>query len=57
MTLELTAAEQELLLETLISYLSNLRIEIMRTDNREFKARLRRRMEVAETVLDKLRSR
>lgn len=56
MTLALTAEEQELLLETLISYLSNLRVQIMRTDNRAFKAQLRRRMEVAQTVLDKLRS-
>ncbi|MBI4591024.1 MAG: hypothetical protein HY725_19530 [Candidatus Rokubacteria bacterium] len=56
MTLMLTDEEHEFLLETLKSRLGDLRREITRTDNRQFRARLKRHEEIVEGLIERLAS-
>jgi len=55
-TLTLTGEEQEFLVQTLKSYLSDLRPEISRTDNPQFKARLKHEAEIVQRLIEKLQS-
>jgi len=54
-TLELTPDEGKTLLEFLERYLSNLRIEIVNTDDREFRRDLRRREEIIRVIFGRLK--
>lgn len=54
-TLELTPDEGKVLLEFLERYLSNLRIEIVNTDDREFRRDLRRREEIIRVIFGRLK--
>jgi rRNA-processing protein FCF1 len=54
-TLELTPDEGKTLLEFLERYLSNLRIEIVNTDDREFRRDLRRREEIIRAIFGRLK--
>jgi len=54
-TLELTPEEGKTLLEFLERYLSNLRIEIVNTDDREFRRDLRRREEIIRAIFGRLK--
>ena len=54
-TLELTPEEGKTLLEFLERYLSNLRIEIVNTDDREFRRDLRRREESIRAIFGRLK--
>ena len=54
-TLELTPDEGKALLEFLERYLSNLRIEIVNTDDREFRRDLRRREEIIRVIFGRLK--
>ncbi|MCX5841245.1 MAG: hypothetical protein NTY16_07320 [Deltaproteobacteria bacterium] len=54
-TLELTPDEEKTLLEFLERYLSNLRIEIVNTDDREFRRGLRRREEIIRVIFGRLK--
>lgn len=56
MILTLTGEEQEFLLRTLNSYLSDLRAEITRTDNLQFKARLKHHEGIVRELIEKLES-
>ncbi|MBI4240265.1 MAG: hypothetical protein HY613_00995 [Candidatus Rokubacteria bacterium] len=56
MLLTLSNEEQELLAETLNRYLSDLRMEITRTDSRQFKARLRHHEQIIQGLIEKLGS-
>jgi len=56
MLLTLSNEEQELLVETLNQYLSDLRMEITRTDSRQFKARLRHHEQIIQGLVEKLGS-
>jgi hypothetical protein len=53
-TLELTYDEVEQLRFILDSYLTDLRGEIHETDNRDFRADLKKREQFIKSVLDKL---
>lgn len=53
-TLELTAEELELLREVLEADLSELRMEIVDTDNSQFKDGLKHRKRVLMDILEKL---
>ena len=54
-TLELTSDEGKALLEFLERYLSNLRIEIVNTEDREFRRNLRRREDIIRSILGRLK--
>jgi hypothetical protein len=54
-TLELTPDEGKALLEFLERYLSNLRIEIVNTEDREFRRSLRRREDIIRSILGRLK--
>jgi hypothetical protein len=54
MTLELTSAEAELLLELLRNELSELRTEIHRTETRAFKDDLKAREALLETIIGRV---
>lgn len=52
--LELTAAEQQILVGVLESYLSDLRMEIADTDRKDFREMLKARKQVVMKVLEAL---
>ena len=52
--LDMTRAEAQTLREALESYLSDLRMEIVDTDQQDFREGLKRKKEVLERVLDQL---
>ena len=54
-TLELTPDEGKALLEFLERYLSNLRIEIVNTEDREFRRSLRQREDVIRNIAGRLK--
>lgn len=54
-TLELTPDEGQALLEFLERYLSNLRIELVNTEDREFRRALKRREDVIHTIVERLK--
>ena len=54
--IDLTESETSTLRDTIQSYLTELHTEISHTDDREFKAALRRRHELLRGVLEKLTS-
>jgi len=54
-TLELTPDEGKALLEFLERYLANLRIEIINTDDREFRRGLRRREDLVRAIAGRLK--
>lgn len=54
-TLELTPDEGMALLEFLERYLSNLRIEIVNTEDREFRRSLRQREDVIRNIVGRLK--
>ena len=56
MILTLTNEELEFLIQTMKRYLSDLRIEIARTDNRLFKVRLKHDEEIAHVLIQRLES-
>ena len=56
MILTLTHEEQDLLVEILRNYLSALGMEIAKTDNRQFKAGLKRRQGMVQELVDRLGS-
>jgi len=53
-TIELSSAETEVLRDVLEVYLSGLRVEISRTDHREFRTMLQQRYQLMEGVLLRL---
>jgi len=53
-TLELTPDEGKALLEFLERYLSNLRIEIVNTEDREFRRSLRQREDIIRAITGRL---
>jgi len=53
--LEMTLDEGKTLLEFMERYLLNLRIEIINTDDREFRRDLRRREDVVQTLMERLK--
>ena len=55
-TINLTEEETAALHDVAQSYLSELHTEISHTDNREFKAALKKRHETLQAVLEKLAS-
>ena len=52
--IDLTESETSTLRDTIQSYLTELHTEISHTDDRDFKAALRRRQQLLQSVLDKL---
>ena len=56
MILTLTEEEQDFLVQTVKDYLKDLRIEIWRSDNRQFKVRLKHLEEIAQKLMNKLGS-
>lgn len=56
MTVTLTHEEREFLAQVLKLYLGAVRLEIARTDSRQFKAQLRRHEAIAQGVLERLGS-
>jgi hypothetical protein len=54
-TLDLTPDEGKTLLEFLERYLSNLRIEVVNTDDREFRRDLRRREDIILAIAGRLK--
>lgn len=52
--IELTESETTALRDVIQNYLSELHSEISHTDDRDFKAALRRRQELLQSVLEKL---
>lgn len=56
MILTLTEEEQDFLVQTVKDYLKDLRIEIWRSDHRQFKARLKHLEEIAQELMNKLGS-
>ena len=54
-TLELTPDEGKALLEFLERYLSNLRIEIVTTEDREFRRSLRQREDIIRAITGRLK--
>jgi hypothetical protein len=56
MELRLTAEEEELLLNLLQEHQTHLLREIAKADHHEFRAGLRNRCTVLETILDKLQA-
>ena len=54
-TLELTPDEGKALLEFLERYLSNLRIEIVNTEDREFRRSLRQREDIIRAITWRLK--
>lgn len=54
-TLELTPDEGKALLEFLERYLSNLRIEIVNTEDREFRRSLRQREDIIRAIAGRLK--
>lgn len=54
-TLELTPDEGKALLEFLERYLSNLRIEIVNTEDREFRRSLRQREDIIRNIVGRLK--
>ncbi|OPY08409.1 MAG: hypothetical protein A4E68_01247 [Syntrophaceae bacterium PtaB.Bin095] len=54
-TLELTPDEGKALLEFLERYLSNLRIEIVNTEDREFRRSLRQREDIIRAITGRLK--
>lgn len=55
-TIDLTEAEASTLRDVIKNYLSELHSEISHTDDRDFKAALKRRLELLQGILDKLSS-
>lgn len=55
-SLELTLEEHEVLTELLANRLSELEIELVHTDHKDFKQMLKRRQRLLTQVLEKLRS-
>lgn len=53
--LDLTPDEGKALLEFMDRYLPNLRIEVVNTDDREFRRDLRRREEIMKTIARRLK--
>jgi hypothetical protein len=53
-TLELSSEEAYVLRETLTSYLSELRMEIVDTDRKDFRDQLKHRRALLERVVDAL---
>jgi hypothetical protein len=53
-TLELSSEEAYVLRETLMSYLSELRMEIVDTDRKDFRDQLKHRRALLERVVDAL---
>ena len=54
-TLDLTPDEGKALLEFLERYLSNLRIEIVNTEDREFRRSLRQREDIIRNIAGRLK--
>ncbi len=54
--IELTESEASTLRDVIQNYLSELHSEISHTDDRDFKAALRKRQELLQSVFDKLPS-
>jgi rRNA-processing protein FCF1 len=54
-TLDLTPDEGKALLEFMERYLSNLRIEVVNTDDREFRRDLRRREDIILAIAGRLK--
>ncbi len=54
-TLDLTPDEGKALLEFLERYLSNLRIEIVNTEDREFRRSLRQREDIIRNIVGRLK--
>ncbi len=54
-TLNLTPEQAEILKETLSSYLSDLRMEIVDTDNSEFREKLKKKKKVLNETLAMLK--
>ena len=54
-TLDLTPDEGKALLEFLERYLSNLRIEIVNTEDREFRRSLRQREDIIRAITGRLK--
>lgn len=52
---ELTLGEQEVLLQVLERCHYNLRVEIVNTDNREFRRELKQREAVIKDLMDRLK--
>ena len=52
--IDLTESETSTLRDAVQSYLTDLHTEISHTDDREFKAALRRRQQLLQSVLEKL---
>ena len=52
--IDLTESETSALRDAVRSYLTELHTEISHTDDRDFKAALRRRQQLLQSVLDKL---
>ncbi|HXG04708.1 MAG TPA: hypothetical protein VNO23_14995 [Candidatus Binatia bacterium] len=55
MVLVLTAAERDILQETLERALVELRVELNHTDTRAFRERLRQRAQIIEDLVERLR--
>lgn len=53
--LDITVEEKEILMEVLESYLSDLRMEIADTDNKDFREELKTRKAALKKVLDVLK--
>ena len=53
--LKLTLDERDLLIETLESYISNLRYEIADTDSMDFRERLKTKEAMLKTVVNSLK--
>lgn len=56
MILTLTPEEQEVLQHILESYLSDLRVQITRTDSPRFKIRLRNQEQIVQALIERLSS-
>lgn len=54
MNLEVTDEEREILNEVLQGAMTNLEVELHRTDNPTFKGKLKHRCDVLETLLNKV---
>lgn len=54
--LELTGEEQEILLQILERQHYNIRVEIVNTDNREFRRELKQRESVMKGLIDRLKT-
>lgn len=54
--LELTSEEKTMILEVMERACHNLRVEIVNTDNRDFRRELKQREAVMEKLIEKLRA-